>query len=436
MKNVLTESNGKPRTRVCQLLFLIFLFFGLEVSLEAQDSGFSQRLDSFIIDNTYTFQLESGRLVGSARSFLQQELKSSQFFVIGELHHRAEVPRFTSALLPLAAESGFRHLGLEIGPTSAAVLSSMVSDYGVDSLSGFYQRYDPDGASNPVPFFDYWEEAIMLEAALSKGFNLWGIDQEFLYAPGFLLDMFYEQGQAAEDDSRFQEAYKHAKDRYVSLMQDSTDQRYVRLLSDEGIHTFFAASAKKVPELQTVIDQIRESWKIYDYNLRSMYYPANNDRALLMKKQLAHHYQQALRQEELPKMILKIGSMHAGYGRSPNELFDLGNNLHELAAFNGSKSFNLNVSGQYSYQRDGTVVDRTQYVPEYAPFFKHEREDAWTVIHLTPIKQAIYNGQLKWKKKATWNPEDQAFWNLLMRFDALLLTSLTYARERTAERGE
>ena len=154
MKNVLPESNGKPRTRFCQILFLIFLFFGLEVSLEAQDSGFSQRLDSFIIDNTYTFQLESGRLVGSARSFLQQELKSSQFFVIGELHHRAEVPQFTSALLPLAAESGFRHLGLEIGPTSAAVLSSMVSDYGLDSLSGFYQRYDPDGATNPIPFFD------------------------------------------------------------------------------------------------------------------------------------------------------------------------------------------------------------------------------------------------------------------------------------------
>ncbi len=406
-----------------RLFYLFFLFLGSSINSIAQEHD---SLDSLIIKHSYYFEIKENRITGSGKFFLEKELQSSQFFMIGELHGNEQTPLFLSSFLPLAKGNGYEYLGLEIGPYSNEILRSILQhENGKDSLARFYKYYDPivSPATNPIPFFDVLDEVEMLEKAYELGFETWGLDQEFLAAPKFLFDEIYKIVPAEERDEGYRNLYNQAKERLYTFLQDSVDDeiKFKNLLEDEYINSFLDQSSKKNGKVQEISTAIKESWMIYYFSG----FDANNERAILMRRYFRNYYREAEKENEFPKMILKMGSMHTVYGRTANTIYDLGNTLYEIALLNNSKAFNIALAGRYYIRSTGEKVDRLEFVPEYELLFEHEKEDSWTIIDLRAIKKALYNREISIPNL------DRSFIDLLMRYDAVLMTTLKSATRET-----
>ncbi|WP_254519252.1 hypothetical protein [Aquimarina sp. Aq78] len=107
--------------------------------------------------------------------------------------------------------------------------------------------------------------------------------------------------------------------------------------------------------------------------------------------------------------------------KNPLAIYDIGNTLYEFAILNNSKSFNLALSGRYYIRSSGEKIDRLKYVPEYKKLFEYEEEGMWVLLDLRPLKKAIYNGKIK--------VEDKKFKDLVLKYDSVLLKTLTSATE-------
>ncbi len=391
-------------------------------------------LDSIINANKYVFTVEDDRIIGeAAKQFLIQEARSSQFFVIGELHFNQETPVFTKAILNLLQNHGYNNYAIEIGPYSEKVISEFLSKKGGKSLlADFIKKYDPDNQSNPIAFMDALDEVEIVEQALKANYSIWGVDQEFIYAPNFLLDKIYELSSLqATNQLAFEESYRQAKQQWSHLILDSTKYRYQHILNDKTINSFFETSSVYSEESTQIIQYIRESTEIYDYYARRKGYENLHGRAQLMRTYFYDYYNRAKMKNDLPKVVVKLGSMHTTHGRSPGYVYDIGNALGEFALYHNSKAFNISVGGATYVRKNGEVIDRLQYTPEYETLYKHQAPDAFTIIDLRAIKKAAFNRVIR------LNPEkDRDFLNLLMSHDTVLLTTLHAGYRQTRDYNE
>jgi hypothetical protein len=385
----------------------------------------SSSIDSIIQLNKYTFKIVNNKLVGNGNDFLKKEAKNSQFFMIGELHGNKETPKFTSAILKLLKPEGYNNFAVEIGPFSNKKLLSIIKQKnGIDSLSNFYKKYNQDGSTNPIPFFDGMDEVRMLEVALTNAYNIWGIDQEFIYAAPFLFDDIFNKIKKLKNNSKgYEKVYKKARASLLKQLTTKSKSKYNFLLDDAIINEFISESKGIDNEVTTLLTELEKSWKIYAYGNgpTKQHFESNNSRAIMMKHYFFDYYKKALSKEPNPKMILKMGSMHTVYGKNPLAIYDIGNTLYELSTLNNSKSFNIALTGRYYIRSSGEKIDRLKYVPEYEKLFEHQEENLWTLIDLRPLKKAIYNGKIK--------VDDKKFKALLYRYDSVLLKTLKATTE-------
>ncbi|WP_025664732.1 hypothetical protein [Aquimarina megaterium] len=405
------------------LFFVILLLIGFTVKISFAQNNSS--IDSIIQLNKYTFKIVNNELVGSGKDFLINEAKNSQFFMIGELHGNKETPKFTSAILKLLKPEGYNNFAVEIGPFSKKKLLSIIEQKnGVDSLSKFYKKYNSNGLTNPIPFFDGIDEVRMLEVALTNDYNIWGIDQEFVYAASFLFDDIFNKINKSKNNSEdYENLYKKTQISLIKHLTTKSKSKFNLLLKDKNICEFISESKGIDKEITTLLIELEKSWKIYAYGNgpTKQYFESNNSRAIMMKHYFFDYYKKALLKESNPKMILKMGSMHTTYGKNPLTIYDIGNTLYELAILNNSKSFNLALAGRYYIRSSGEKIDRLKYVPEYKKLFEHQKENMWTLLDLRPLKKAIYNGKIK--------IDNKKFKNLLFRYDSILMKTLTAATD-------
>ncbi|EZH74166.1 hypothetical protein ATO12_14955 [Aquimarina atlantica] len=407
-----------------KLLFLIILLFACFASkkLSAQND---YSIDSIIQSNKYTFKIVNNEIIGNGKDFLKKEAGNSQFFMIGELHGNQETPLFTSAILNLLKPVGYNNFAIEIGPFSNKKLLSIIKQKnGVDSLSNFYKKYNPDNLTNPIPFFDGMDEVRMLQTALINNYTIWGIDQEFVYAAPFLFDEIFNTVKKLKNNSKdYEQIYKKAHASLLKHLTTKSKSKFNLLLMDKHILEFISESKGTDNEVTTLLTELEKSWQIYAYGNgpTKQYFESNNSRAIMMKHYFFDYYKKALLKEPNPKMVLKMGSMHTVYGKNPLAIYDIGNTLYELAILNSSKSFNLALAGRYYIRSSGEKIDRLKYVPEYKKLFEHQEKNLWTLLDLRPLKKAIYNGKIK--------IDDKKFKKLLNRYDSVLLKTLTAATE-------
>ncbi|WP_438425428.1 hypothetical protein [Aquimarina macrocephali] len=405
------------------LFFVIVLLVCFASRKSSAQNEYS--IDSIIQLNTYTFKIVNNEIIGNGKDFLQREAENSQFFMIGELHGNKETPEFTSAILNLLKPKGYNNFAVEIGPFSKKKLLSIIKQKnGIDSLSNFYKKYNPDDLTNPIPFFDGVDEVRMLETAITNAYNIWGIDQEFVYAAPFLFDDIFNKTKKLKNNSKgYEKIYKEARTSLLKHLTTKSKSKFNLLLKDKHILEFISESKGVDNDVTTLLTELEKSWKIYAYGNgpTKQYFESNNSRAIMMKHYFFDYYKKALLKEPNPKMILKMGSMHTVYGKNPLAIYDIGNTLYELSILNNSKSFNLALAGRYYIRSSGEKIDRLKYVPEYKKLFKHQEENLWTLLDLRPLKKAIYNGKIK--------VDDKKFKKLLYRYDSVLMKTLTAATE-------
>jgi hypothetical protein len=83
------------------------------------------------------------------RSFLLNEAKTSQFFLLGELHGDKEIPALLRALWPEMWREGYRFIAAEVSPWAAHELESVPLGKGPE-VRGLWTKREASDVRAPV----------------------------------------------------------------------------------------------------------------------------------------------------------------------------------------------------------------------------------------------------------------------------------------------
>lgn len=159
------------------------------------------------------FQPSDGNLRGPGAETLATAVDRARYVLVGEAHLSREMPRLTVTLCGLMAPRGLRAIAVESGPEAARIVNAdLRRPDRVARLSAF-MRAHPDA----MAFQNVADENDMAAACAriaGPGFEVWGLDQEFFGASGFLLD-----GMVASSPGPVAKA---AIDRLIALDRDAT----------------------------------------------------------------------------------------------------------------------------------------------------------------------------------------------------------------------
>ncbi|MBX7174905.1 MAG: hypothetical protein K1X72_28270 [Pyrinomonadaceae bacterium] len=383
-----------------KLFFLTYLLiFGGFISAQEKPSLTEKDLEKY----TYYFDIVDNKFVGDGAKFLTDEMKQSQYVLIGEYHFSFQISKFTKAVIPVYHEAGCRTFGLEIGPTTAEILTELSKnpDKTAENLKNINSKYyftsKRGTVYNSIPFFKYLEDSEFLSEATKRKWNLIGFDQEFYI--GFIpnIEQMYnnltDKKKKELKDLRGQvisELESLIKDNFLS--DDS--KTFVKIYDSKEINRFLESASEKNPKNKKIADEIKISTEIYRYNELGEYYQNNNSRAEYMKKNLAENFTKLKFDLKKDKMLLKMGGLHTSRGLSRFDIADFGNILSELAAFNGNRSLHL-VFGYRYFVKDGVETDSLNTPKDkpdvFQPFLQMAKRDKWVIIDLRKLRPAVFS---------------------------------------------
>ncbi|PXX98775.1 hypothetical protein DF185_15465 [Marinifilum breve] len=377
-------------------------------------SLFSQTLkdDELLKNNTYYFEISEGEAYGEGFEILKNQIKNSQFVVLGEEHFSARVSEFTNAIVPALTKNDFKYFAAEIGANSAKVMSELIKEK--HSLYDFNTRINNLVGEVPVPFFDGKEDEVFLKAFMENEFELWGIDQEYFTSQVFLLDKLF---LLSENSKRLNSLYTVAKDFAISATKKSIqDRKYklsVSLLHSDEINDFFNALDRSNFEINKIIDDLKKSWEVYKaFDENEQYYNIHK-RLHIMQENFTEYYRKSMEVEALPKVFVKIGGVHASKGRSHHNIYDIGNFIMELANFNQQKSTHILIFPSAHINQEGKISSNIDEADEtlFSSIVDFKSE-MWTLIDLKSIEKS------SWKNKI----ESESLKDYMYRFDYMILT--------------
>ncbi|MCR9244766.1 MAG: hypothetical protein NXI31_07025 [bacterium] len=388
------------RSRVAGLGLAVFGLLSSGVApLAAQD------FVDLIRDEKQSFTLAASGAAGAGVEFVLGEARAAEFTVIGESHGNVETCKFTHWLLRELKAHGYGAYATETGPCTTDHLAAVARERGMAGVGQFMKRYP-----FTVAFLTMREEAELFVAAVQAGYEAWGIDQEFLGSPRLLLA---ELADRAESDAARQLAvtwrnramagfghYIESGDRSKAFMAVAGPADWRKLMQ---------AFAKEPADVRRLLDELRESQRIYGLHQRGLYYENNHERIALMKRHLADR----LRSAPETKAVLKFGAAHAGRGYSPFDQLDVGNHAAEAAVARGGDSFHVFVFARRSISKDGTKKDFVADADGLAPFYAAQGGDEGCVFDLRALRPIMSRDNVEAKYPAAHG--------LVFRFDALVL---------------
>lgn len=364
------------------------------------DEGHAQdSLTALLRANAHPMQAAAdGTLSGAGAELLLQAGRDAQFFLIGEEHGVAEIPRVAAGLFRALAPHGYRHLAIETGDVLATELNRLVlADTSGAAFTGFQRAYFPG-----APFYRWREDAALLRTAVHAAGGrhdvLWGLDYDIVgdrYALRRLRDIAPNAvARAAADrviaiaDSALAQALA-TQNPGLLMMFGGADDVYAPLLQ--------AYAPRPGSEAERIIHLLRETREINAYWGRGQGYLSNHHRAQLNKRQLMRYLDAATaRDGRMPRVMMKFGSSHMVRGRSLTNVFDLGTLASEIADVNESRSFGVLMLGGAGTTH--AVVDPRAFTTVEAPvetdgwikpFYDAADPRRWTVFDLRPIRARI-----------------------------------------------
>ncbi len=327
--NARQRSHGcLPMKRCTLLLSALALMPALAWADNAEDI-----LAAHLAGHRDTLEFREGHLVGRGAASLLAAARRAQFVLIGEDHGFADVPELALALQRSLGTDALPNLVLEVGPYSADRVENALRQ-GRDALTALNRDYP-----FALPFLALREDGDLAASFVAaQGTHLWGIDQEFVLSPALHLQTLADN---AKDDAARDSIASHqqrVRTRY-QLMVKTHDPSQMPLLtfSDKD----FAALTRLVGSEgdRQRVAALADSAAIYRSQNESPF-ASNLARSQLMKRTFMRYYRESAGN---PRALFKMGAFHAGRGRSPTGLFDIGNLASELAESNGSRSLHILV---------------------------------------------------------------------------------------------
>lgn len=352
--------------------------------------------------HTYYFDVTADGITGDGAKFLTDEARRNQYFILGEYHGSKRISEFTRAMIPILHGSGYRHFGLEIGPVSVEILKELSKDptTAVQNLKTFNSKFlvrRDDRDFTAIPFFSNVEDADFLVEAVKRKWSLIGLDQEFSFSYFPLLERMNDN-LSKKRQTELRQKYDDALKDLAAIDRDDaarTRNAAIAISDSAAINSYINEASTANPRNKTIADAIRITTQIYKNNASTIrkYYLANDTRVNYMKKNLTAGFAANRFDLKRDKMLLKMGGVHTGRGFSPLSLFEIGNTLSELAAFNGNSSVHINFGSRF-YMDGAKEVDALANAAGFDYRFKAllqmGKRDQWTVIDLRPLREAVF----------------------------------------------
>lgn len=354
--------NGRLKLTIKQVLALLGAVPSLAIAQTATLPG--TNFPARVSQAESVLQLGSAALRGPGAAVLSAAIDGAQYVLVGEAHFSQEIPRFTVSLCHQMARKGLRAMAVETGPEAVRILNNDLrrSDR-TARLSAFMRRH-PDAMAfqNNIA-----ESAMSADCAREAGgaFQLWGLDQEFFGASGFMLE---EMAAAARGP-----AAKEAIARLRELDQRSTAEAVSS--GSPGKLLVYAVSDAQMAAARTNIakdggsralqlfDSLAETRAIFLASSSGIGDP-NGLRARLIKRTMSSYLRKV---PDNSRVLVKFGDVHVAKGINSLRQRDLGNFVTEYAEGRGTSSLHILVMGQEGSLGAYNGFGRQVKVEPYAP---------------------------------------------------------------------
>ena len=352
-------------------------------------------LDDAIAHASHPLSVEGGKLAGDGADVLRPAITAANFVMLGEDHGIAQIPALGAALCHELAPVGFRHLALEVGPSVAPMLEQFAAARdGAAREAAFVKRYP-----ETIAFYDWKEERDMLAACAPM--QLWGVDQELMGAPVYVLQQILATHPGATATAAVQQLVREdAADRAAAAKTGDYGKLFLLAAPQATLDAGAAALAKDgSPEAQRLFASLLESRAIYEGQQGPDPYFSNRRRARLMKRTFLDDLSVAAKAEKaFPKVLVKMGAWHMYRGLNPLHSSELGNMIGEAAEAHGVEAVNVLVLGIKGQQLHAAGVARPPQVSSLdltgkdsdfaflAPFFAHVDAHGWTLFDLRGLR--------------------------------------------------
>jgi hypothetical protein len=375
--------------------------FLLTPCVRAQNADFTETLKK----NRGAISVQDGKLAGPSADVLRVALAEAQFVALGEDHGIRQIPEFAAALCAELVPHGFHHMGLEIGTYVAAELEKMArSADGAKQLADFEKKYP-----ETIAFYNWQEEFAMLqkcESGASPGhMTIWGLDQEFMGATGFLADKILATNPGPDAKASIEALLKETNEARVAAAKSGNpgDLFMMAAKQEELDHVRDLLKKQGKPEAQKLFDVFLASREVYQKNMSSDYYKSNRQRALLMKKNFSEPFAASSQSDGvLPKVFFKFGAYHMFRGINPLHSSELGNLISEAAEANQFKSVHILIAGVKGEQLHFVGIgkpaeaapldlagDKDSPFLFFKPLFDTQVENSWTLYDLRALRDSF-----------------------------------------------
>ena len=321
---------------------------------------------------------------GPGAAILSEAIDASRYVLIGESHLSREIPAFTTNVCRLMAPGGLTAMAVEVGPEAAGAVNAMMRAPDREQQISDFMTAHPDA----MAFLNSRAEgqtAADCAGVAGSDFKLWGLDQEFLGASGYLIEQMLAAGPGPIARAQI-EALAEQERTAVQAGLASGSPMDLSLLS---------ATDAALDQAGTAIDQdggdrakalfaaLRETRAIYQSS-QSGVGDSNGRRARLMKRTLAAHLAEAPE----ARLLMKFGAYHLYKGYNPLGQRDVGNFVAEHADGEGVKSLHLIVVGARGVEAAYNGVGRQVKVHDFDTTTGEDSDWTWDVTLARPADMA------------------------------------------------
>lgn len=357
--------------------------------------------------------LEDGRLTGPGADLLVAGAGAARYALVGETHGVAEAPALVAALFRALRPDGYRHLAVEVGPVQADRIGQLLAGpRPMERYRTFLRDHWP-----AVPFYGWKSEARMLADAVEAGGGasvLWGLDYD-ITGDRWPLRRLRELAPdaAARADADRLVARADARLRQATRTGDLSRAMMYAEPASTWRDLRRAYEPEPGGEAYRILTQLEATAHINEAWVDGDRWTSNHRRVRLLRHNFLHHRAAA---DPGAKVLVKMGGFHLTRGRTPNNTYDLGNLLSELARAEGGiggeaptraeggRSFHVLVLGGPGRRR-GAIDTRTLglravptvlSVPDqpYRPLGQAALDDRWTLFDLRPLRPLADAGEL------------------------------------------
>lgn len=386
-----------------QLLKIVFgIFILISNQLFAQVELTSEMMEEY----AFRFSIDEENILSKeAQEKWISYIGDNQFVGLAEIHRSVQKGIFTDAILGVLKEKGFDNFALEVGPNSANILSEFSNSDNFNEEIRTINRHYGRRNKPPIPFVNKKQDAVFMQKAFDLGYNIWGLDQEYIYAAEMLLDRLYglQETPTNSQKTNYEDAKKLIrKYRFRNKVRGTYLSCWYQ--SNQIINTSLDALGG-TPETDKIISDLRESWDIYCKSATGV--GSNQQRANYMKQNFESYY--SSQEESKPKVFLKLGNIHLTRGISPFRVDDLGKFLTEKAEENETGF--LSIRQMVAYRNGKSLIGKPGW-ESVGMFLELGKKDEWTVVDLRPLREKLINDVIKTNEKYTFE---------ILSYDLLLL---------------